>query len=54
MQIQIDPYKFYRGIIGGLERHYTENDSQEAVWKKVSSEIALKLKLDITFDSRFS
>lgn len=52
--MQIDPFKFYRSMIGGLEKHYAENDSQDNIWKKVSYEIASKLKIDITFDARFS
>jgi hypothetical protein len=41
----IDPSKFYRNIIVSLEKPFIENDSEDAIWKRVSFEIASKLKI---------
>jgi len=41
----IDPSKFYRNIILSLEKPFVENDSEDAIWKRVSFEIASKLKI---------
>jgi hypothetical protein len=49
-----DIQKFYHGVIRSLEKHYSENLSDNAIWEIFKKQLSNKFKLEITFDSKFS